>query len=58
MRLRNHDVTKSRIKTTRNHRVYKSPYYCGVQLWERLPVAVQTEVNKSIFNKNINEFIV
>ena len=31
---RNHDRTKFKIKTTRNHRVHKSPYYRCVQLWD------------------------
>ena len=32
--LRNHDGTQFKIKATRNHWVYKSPYYRCVQLWE------------------------
>ena len=32
MLLRNHNGTKFKIKATRNQKVYKSPYYRGVQL--------------------------
>ena len=32
--LRNHDGTKFKIQATRNQKVFKSPYYRGVQLWE------------------------
>ena len=32
--LRNHDGTKFKIRATRNQKVFKSPYYRGVQLWE------------------------
>ena len=42
MKLRNNDGVKFKITTTRNHRVYNSPYYRGVYLWERLPVVMQT----------------
>ena len=34
MLLINHNGTKFKIKATRNHKVYKSPYYRGVKLWE------------------------
>ena len=40
--LRNHDGTKFKIRATRNKKVFKSPYYRGVHLWERLPNATQT----------------
>ena len=42
MLLRNHNGTKFKIRATRNNKVYKSPYYRGVQLWERLPAATRT----------------
>ena len=51
MKLRNNDGVKFKITTTRNHRVYTSPYYRGVYLWERLPVVVQTLASKSDFRK-------
>ena len=47
------DGVKFKITTTRNHRVYNSPYYRGVYLWERLPVVVQTLASKSDFRKRI-----
>ena len=53
MKLRNNDGVKFKITTTRNHRVYTSPYYRGVYLWERLPVVVQTLASKSDFRKRI-----
>ena len=53
MKLRNNDGVKFKITTTRNHRVYNSPYYRGVYLWERLPVVVQTLASKSDFRKRI-----
>ena len=40
--LRNHDGTKFKIQATRNQKGYKSPYYRGVQLWERLPNVTRT----------------
>ena len=41
--LRNHDGTKFKIRATRNHqKVYKSPYFRGVQLWDRLPNVTRT----------------
>ena len=46
MLLRNHNGTKFKIKATRNQKVYKSPYYRGVQLWERLPNANKVGVQK------------
>ena len=42
MKLRNNDSIKFKITTTRNHRVFNSPYYRGVYMWEQLPVVVQT----------------
>ena len=53
MKLRNNDGVKFKITTTRNHRVYNSPYYRGVYLWEWLPVVVQTLASKSDFRKRI-----
>ena len=53
MKLRNNDGVKFKITTTRNHRVYNSPYYQGVYLWERLPVDLQTSAAKSDFRKRI-----
>ena len=53
MLLRNHNGTKFKIKATRNQKVYKSPYYRGVQLWERLPNATRTLHTKSEFKNNI-----
>ena len=40
--LRNHDGTKFKIQVTRNQKVYKSPYYRGVQLWKQLPNVTRT----------------
>ena len=42
MLLRNHDGTKFKIRVTRNQKLYKSPYYRGVKLWEQLPNATRT----------------
>ena len=53
MLLRNHNGTTFKIKATRNHKVYKSPYYRGVQLWERLPNATQTLHAKKEFKQSI-----
>ena len=50
MTLFDHDAAKLKIQTTRNQRVYKSPYYCGVQLWERLPVEIRTIPNRIDLN--------
>ena len=52
MKLRNNDGVKFKIMTTRNHRVYNSPYYRGVYLWERLPVDVQTSASKACVPPN------
>ena len=56
MILRNHDGTKLNIKTTRNHRVHKSPYYCGVQLWEQITVDTsRLQTSESDFKKSIRD---
>ena len=51
--LRNHDGTKFKIQATRNQKVYKSPYYRGVQLWERLPNVTRTLHVKKEFKNSI-----
>ena len=51
--LRNHDGTQFKIQVTRNQKVYKSPYYRGVQLWERLPNVTRTLHEKKEFKSNI-----
>ena len=51
--LRNHDGTKFKIRATRNQKVFKSPYYRGVQLWERLPNVTRTLQVKKEFNHSI-----
>ena len=51
--LRNHDGTKFKIQATRNQKVFKSPYYRGVQLWERLPNVTQTLHEKKEFKHNL-----
>ena len=53
MLLRNHDGTKFKIRITRNHKVFKSPYYRGVQLWEKLPNATRTMHEKKEFKRSI-----
>ena len=53
MLLRNHNGTKFKIKATRNHKVYKSPYYRGVQLWEQLLNATRTLHAKKEFKQSI-----
>ena len=54
MTLLDHDAAKFKIKPTRNQRVYKSPYYPGVQLWERLPVEIWTIPNRIDFKRNMH----
>ena len=54
VKLRDHDSTKFKIKTTRNQRVYKSPNYLGVQLWERLTGEIWTIPNSIDFKRNIH----
>ena len=51
--LRNHGGIKFKIQTTKNQRVSKSPYYCGVYLWDGLPVEIQTLVDKVGFRRSI-----
>ena len=53
MLLRSHDGTKFKMRATRNQKVYKSPYYRGVQLWERLPNVTQTLPGKKEFKHSI-----
>ena len=53
MLLRNHDGTKFKIRVTRNQKVYKSPYYRGVKLWEQLPNATRTLHGKKEFKSSI-----
>ena len=53
MLLRNHNGTKFKIRATRNQKVYKSPYYRGVKLWEQLPNATRTLHGKKEFKRNI-----
>ena len=48
--LRNH---KFKIKATRNRKVYKSPYYRGVQLWETLPIVTRTSQEKTEFKNSM-----
>ena len=52
MLLRNHDGTKFKIRITRNHKVFKSPYHRGVQLWEQLPNATRTMHEKKEFKRS------
>ena len=56
MLLRNHNGTKFKIKATRNQKVYKSPYYRGIQLWEQLPNATRTLQEKKEFARSIRVF--
>ena len=51
--LRNHNGTKFKIKATRNRKVHISPYYRGVQLWEKLPIVTRTLQRKKEFKNNI-----
>ena len=53
MLLRNHNGTKFKIKATTNHKVYKSPFYRGVRLWERLPNVSRTIQTKKKFKRSI-----
>ena len=57
MQLRNHNGTKFKIKATRNQRVFKIPYYRGVQSWEQLPNAIQTLHVKKEFKKHIKDMV-
>ena len=57
MQLRNHNGTKFKIKATRNQRVFKSPYYRGVQSWEQLPNAIRTLHVKKEFKKHIKYMV-
>ena len=56
MLLRNHNGTKFKIKATQNQKVYKSPDYRGVQLWEQLPNATRTLQEKKEFARSIKGF--
>ena len=51
--VRNHDGTKFKIRTTRTSKVFKSPYYRGVQLLERLPNVTRTLQVKKEFKHSI-----
>ena len=51
--LRNHDGTTLKMQATRNQNVFKSPYYRGVQLWERLPNVTRTLHEKKEFKHNL-----
>ena len=51
----NHDGIILKIKTTKNKRVYKSPYSRGIYLWDGLPVDIQTRVDKAEFRRNIRK---
>ena len=51
--LRNHNGTKFKIQATRYQKVFKSPYYRGVQLWERLPNVKWTLHEKKEFKHNL-----
>ena len=51
--LRNHDGTKFKIRATRNQKVFKSPYYRGVQMWEQLPNVTRTLQSKKEFKNSI-----
>ena len=53
MLLRNHEGTKFKMRATRNQNVFKSPYYRGVQLWERLPNVTRTLPGKKEFKRSI-----
>ena len=57
MLLRNHNGTKFKIRATRNNKVYKSPYYRGVQLWERLPAATRTLQERNKFKRLIKDTV-
>ena len=51
--LRNHDGTKFKIRATRNQKVYKSPYFRGVQLWGQLPNVTRTLQGRKEFKHSI-----
>ena len=51
--LRNHEGTKFKIRVTRNQKVFKSPYYRGVQLWEQLLNVTRTLQGKKEFKRTI-----
>ena len=53
MTLRKDYGTNSLMKMTRNTRVLKSPYYRGVQLWEKLPVEAQFLGTKQEFRYHL-----
>ena len=53
--LRNHDGKKFKIQATRNQKVFKCPYYRGVQIWEQLPNVTRILQSKKEFKNSIKD---
>ena len=56
MDLRSKAKVKLKNKFTRITKVYNSPLYRGMRLWDKLPVTLQREENRIKFKMEINRF--
>ena len=54
--LRSKPEVKTKNKFTSITKVYNSPLYRGIRLWDQLPPALQKEENDIKFKKDINRF--
>ena len=55
--LRSNLKIKFRSRVTQLTKVQKSPYYRGITLWDRLPVAVQRATTKVKFKRDLTRYI-
>ena len=53
MKLRSANKIKMKDKFTSKTKVYMSPYYRGLRLWDSLPVDIQQEKDKYVFKKKL-----
>ena len=54
--LRSKTKVKLKSKFTSITKVYNSPYYRGLQLWDQLPPSLQMEENNIRFKTELNRF--
>ena len=55
--LRSNPKVRFKNKVTQLTKVQKSPYYRGITLWDRLPVAAQRATTKVKFKRELSRYI-
>ena len=56
MRLQSANKVKIKKVFTNKTKVFNSPFYRGLRLWDSLPPAIQKEENKYVFKKKVSTY--